>query len=104
MALNGATVIDGPELVWADDFKELWPSADSEGYTTRKWDMYDQYQNTVIDMFRKVQDGTIRIPDREEVIERTKVVIIQDVNSGSNDDKYSTYPSLFEGLYRMPGA
>ena len=86
MALNGATVIDGPELVWADDFKELWPSADSEGYTTRKWDMYDQYQNTVIDMFRKVQDGTIRIPDREEVIERTKVVIIQDVNSGSNDD------------------
>lgn len=103
MALNGATVIDGPELVWADDFKELWPSADSEGYTTRKWDMYDQYQNTVIDMFRKVQDGTIRIPDRKEVIERTKVVIIQDVNSGSNDDKYSTYPSLFEGLYRMPG-
>ena len=65
--------------------------------------MYDQYQNTVIDMFRKVQDGTIRIPDRKEVIERTKVVIIQDVNSGSNDDKYSTYPSLFEGLYRMPG-
>ncbi len=103
MALNGATVIDGPELVWADDFKELWPSADSEGYTTRKWDMYDQYQNTVIDMFRKVQDGTISIPDRKEVIERTKVVMIQDVNSGSNDDKYSTYPSLFEGLYRMPG-
>ncbi|EKC60101.1 glycosyl hydrolase family 98, partial [human gut metagenome] len=102
MALNGATVIDGPELVWADDFKELWPSADSEGYTTRKWDMYDQYQNTVIDMFRKVQDGTIRIPDRKEVIERTKVVIIQDVNSGSNDDKYSTYPSLLKGFIVCP--
>ena len=53
------------------------------------------------DIFRKVQDGTIRIPSRSEAVERTKVVVIQDVNSGSNDDKYSTYPTLFEGLYRM---
>ena len=101
MALNGATVIDGPELVWADDFKETWGYNDSDGYHVREWDMHDQYQNTVIDMFRKVQDGTVRIPDRKEVIDRTEVVIIQDVNSGSNDDKYSTYPTLFEGLYRM---
>lgn len=101
MALNGATVIDGPELVWADDFKETWGTTDSDGYHVREWAMYDQYQNTVIDIFRKVQDGTIRIPSRAEAIERTKVVVIQDVNSGSNDDKYSTYPTLFEGLYRM---
>ncbi|MEE1397844.1 glycosyl hydrolase family 98 C-terminal domain-containing protein [Ruminococcus sp.] len=53
------------------------------------------------DIFRKVQDGTIRIPSRSEAVERTKVVVIQNVNSGSNDDKYSTYPTLFEGLYRM---
>lgn len=101
MAMNGATVIDGPELVWADDFKEVHGKRDSEGYSIRAWEMYDQYQNTVIDLFRKVQDGSIRIPDRQEVIDRTKVVIIQDVNSGSNDDKYSTYPTLFEGLYRI---
>lgn len=101
MALNGATVIDGPELVWADDFKETWGTTDSDGYHVREWAMYDQYQNTVIDVFRKVQDGTIRIPSRAEAIGRTKVVVIQDVNSGSNDDKYSTYPTLFEGLYRM---
>lgn len=101
MALNGATVIDGPELVWADDFKETWGYNDSEGYHVREWAMYDQYQNTVIDIFRKVQDGTIRIPSRAEAVGRTKVVVIQDVNSGSNDDKYSTYPTLFEGLYRM---
>ncbi len=103
MALNGMTVIDGPELVWTDDFKELWPSKDIEGYNMRGWEMYDQFQNDMMDMFRKVLDGTVRIPTREEVIARTKVAIIQDVNIGSNDNKYSTYPTLFEGLYRMKG-
>lgn len=101
MVKNGATVIDGPELVTVDDFKELWSTKDSDGYTVRNWGMYDQFQNDTLDFFRKVIDGTVRIPNREEVIENTKVVIIQDVNSGSNDNKYSTYPTLFEGLYRM---
>ncbi len=101
MALNGMTVIDGPELVWEDDFKELNPSTDGEGYKMRKWAMYDQFQNDMLDMFRKVLDGSIRIPSRKEAIDRTKVAVVQDVNSGNNDNKYSTYPTLFEGLYRM---
>lgn len=103
MVKNGATVIDGPELVTVDDFKELMATTDSEGYTVRNWGTYDQFQNDTLDFFRKIIDGTVRIPDREEVIENTKVVIIQDVNTGNNDDKYSTYPTLFEGLYRMSG-
>ena len=49
MALNGATVIDGPELIWADDFKETWGYNDSDGYHVREWAMYDQHQNTVIE-------------------------------------------------------
>lgn len=103
MAFNGATIIDGPELVWADDFGETWGGKkDSEGYTCRDWFIRDQYVNPTLDFFRKVIDGTVRIPTRQEVIDRTKVVAIQDVNSGSDHDKYSTYPSLFEGLYRMP--
>lgn len=102
MAFNGATIIDGPELVWADDFGETWGGKkDSEGYTCRDWFIRDQYVNPTLDFFRKVIDGTIRIPTRQEVIDRTKVVIIQDVSSGSDHDKYSTYPSLFEGLYRI---
>lgn len=116
MALNGCTVIDGPELVWADDFMELDPSIDSEGYKSREWAMYDQFQNDMLDLFRKVLDKTIRIPTREEVIDRTKVAIIQDVETASSkfdypdgefrdyafehDAFYSTYPNLFEGLYR----
>ncbi len=104
MVKNGATVIDGPELVWADDFKETFGTTDSDGYHVREWQMYDQYQNDIIDLFRKVQDGSIRIPDREEVVSNTKVVIIQDVEDGAGktwDEPYSTYPTLFEGLYRM---
>lgn len=101
LAFNGATVIDGPELIWTDDFMETNGFTDSDGYRNRQWKMFDQFQNDMIDMFRKIIDGTIRIPTREEVIERTKVAVIQDVNSGSNDNKYSTYPTLFEGLYRM---
>lgn len=103
MALNGMTVIDGPELIWEECFKELWSSTDIEGYQMRRWGMHDQFQNDMIDMFRKIVDGTVRIPSRKEVIDRTKVAIIQDVNQGNNDDKYSTYPTLFEGLYRMDG-
>ncbi len=101
MAMNGMTVIDGPELVWADCVKSLWDGTDSEGYKYRKWDFYDQCKNVNVDLMRKFIDGSIRIPDRKEVIERTKVVVIQDVNSGSNDDKYCSYKTLFEGLYRI---
>lgn len=100
MAMNGMTVIDGPELVWADCVKGLFDGTDSEGYKYRQWDFYDQCKNVNVDLMRKFIDGSLRILDRKEVIDRTKVVIIQDVNSGSNDDKYCSYKTLFEGLYR----
>lgn len=110
LAFNGLTVIDGPELVWNDDLKETNPKTDGEGYQVRNWEMFDQFQNDMIDMFRKVLDGTVRISSRQEVINRTKVAVIQDVttvthpsweNPSSRDDLYSSYPTLFEGLYRM---
>ncbi|MCC8196977.1 MAG: glycosyl hydrolase [Ruminococcus sp.] len=97
---SGATIIDGPELVPDDDFYEDDPTVDDDGYTERQWSSYTQFTNVVTDMFRKIIEGAIRIPTREEVIADTKVVIIQDVESGSDDDMYSTYPSLFEGLYQ----
>lgn len=100
MAMNGMTVIDGPELVWADCVQGLWDGTDADGYKFRRWDFYEQCKNVNVDLMRKFIDGTIRIPDRQEVIDRTKVVIIQDVNTGRDDDKYCTYKTLFEGLYR----
>lgn len=100
-ALNGMTVVDGPELIWVSDFRELPPSVGEDGYAKRGWDTQPEFENVAIDMFRKVLDGTIRIPSREEVVERTKLVIINDVETGSIDEKYSTPATLFEGLYRM---
>ena len=102
-ALNGATVFDGPELIWQDDFYEAKTETDEEGYESRRWAMYDQFVNSCIDFFRKIIDGTIRIPTREEVIARTKVILIQDVEKGNDDTKYCTYPTLFKGLYQQDG-
>ena len=104
MILNGATIIDGPELVWADDFGETWGGVkDSDGYSCRNWYSKDQYVNSTLSFFEKIVDGTFRIPTRQEVIDRTQYVVIQDVNSGNDHAKYSTYETLFEGLYRMSG-
>jgi len=100
-ALNGMTVVDGPELIWVSDFKELPPNVGEDGYVERRWETLPEFENVAVDMFRKVLDGTIRIPDREEVIRRTRLVIIHDVETGSDDEKYSTPNTLFEGLYRM---
>ncbi|MBR2087243.1 MAG: glycosyl hydrolase, partial [Oscillospiraceae bacterium] len=102
MLLNGATIIDGPELVWQDDFREA-DYKSSDGFTVRNWETRDIYVDSTLAFFRKVIDGSVYIPSRQEVIDRTQYVIIQDINSGEDHNKYSTYPSLFEGLYRMPG-
>lgn len=104
MLLNGATIIDGPELIWSDDFGETWGGVkDSEGYSCRNWYTKDQYVNPTLNFFSKIADGTYRIPTRQEVIDRTQFVVIQDNSSGDDHNKYSTYATLFEGLYRMPG-
>lgn len=99
--LTGETVIDGPEIIWLQDIQGLNNGTTSDGYTTRQWGFFSQYSNVILDIFRKILDGTVRIPTRQEVINRTKVVIIQNVNSGSSDNIYSSPQTLFEGLYRM---
>ncbi len=103
LMLYGSTVIDAPELIWTQCFRELSRNSTTEGYTQRRWGTFPQFDNFSIDLFRKVLDGTIRIPTREEVIDRTKVVIVNDVNTGSNDDIYSTPETIFEGHISMDG-
>src|ERR1039457_6583218 len=101
--LTGETVIDAPELIWQQCFREISAGATDNGYTMRRWLTFAQFDNVSVDIFRKILDGTVRIPSRQEVINRTKYVIIADVNSGSSDTVYSSPDSLFEGLYRMDG-
>lgn len=101
--LTGETVIDAPELIWTQCFRETDRVATTDGYMMRNWATFPQFDNVSIDIFRKILDGTVRIPSRREVIDRTKVVIINDINSGTNDEIYSSPQTLFEGLYRMDG-
>lgn len=101
--LTGETVIDGPETIPVNSSREISTATTADGFTTRRWEFYPQFHNISIDLFRKILDGTVRIPTRREVIDRTKVVIVSDVNSGTNQDRYSTPQTLFEGLYRMDG-
>lgn len=98
--LTGQTVIDGPELIMNQCSREISTGTTSDGYTTRQWEFFPQFYNVSMDMFRKVLDGTVRILNRQEVIDRTKLVVVNDVSSGSDQDKYSAPMSLFDGLYR----
>lgn len=101
--LTGMTVIDGPELIWTQCFRETNRVSAGDGFQTRAWATYPQFDNMSVDLFRKVLDGTVRIPTRREIIDRSKVVVINDVNSGNANNIYSSPQTMFEGLYRMDG-
>ncbi|WP_114778513.1 glycoside hydrolase family 98 domain-containing protein [Botryobacter ruber] len=103
MMLTGATMLDGPELIWTQCFRETNRIPTTDGYMTRNWETFPQFINVTVDIFRKILDGTVRIPTRQEVIDRTKYVVVKDVNTGSSDLVYSSPETLFEGLYRMDG-
>ena len=97
---NGGAVWDGPELIWTEDFQNLDDSTVG-GYTQRNWGHFPGFDNVWIDMFRKIIDGTMYIPTREEVVGETKYVIINDITSGSDEDKYATWGDLYDGLYKQ---
>lgn len=88
VTLTGQTVLDGPELIWRQDFKEEGLVNAGDGYQTRTWGTFPQFRNINIDLFRKILDGTIRLMTKKEVIERTKIAIIQDIHSGAEIEQY----------------
>lgn len=103
MALNGACVWDGPELIWTECFQNKNNST-VDGYSRRNWGTYPNFDNIWVDMFRKVIDGTIHIASRDEVLARTKVVMKNDV-SAANDatslkiHAYAAPIDLYHDLY-----
>lgn len=98
--VNGGAVWDGPELIWTEDFQNL-NNTTVGGYTRRNWGTFPSFDNAWIDMFRKIIDGTMYIPTREEVVEKTKIVIINNVSSGSDEQKYAAWDNLYDGLYKQ---
>src|SRR5690606_31575091 len=67
------------------------------------FDVFPQFKNVSIDLFRKILDKTVRIPSREEVIARTKIALVNDLSNGTDREKYSSKKELFTGLYAMDG-
>ena len=99
--LTGQTVIDGPELIREECYTEVKETKTADGYTSRTWELYPQFRNISIDMFRKIIEGGIRIPQKREVIDRTGIILIHDINAGNDQQKYTAPSGLYEGLYQM---
>ena len=98
--VNGGAVWDGPELIWTEDFQNLSNST-VDGYTRRNWGTFPNFRGIWLDMFGKIIDGTMYIPSREEVLEKTKVVIRNDISSGNDEQKYAAWGDLYDGLYKQ---
>lgn len=93
--VNGGAVWDGPELIWTEDFKNTYDTT-VDGYTRRNWTTFDNFNGIWLDMWRRIIDGTMYIPTREEVVAKTKVALVHDA---SNDFKVPD--ALYDGLYKV---
>lgn len=92
--VNGGAVWDGPELIWDGAcFRNEW-DATVDGYSCRRWSQFDDFKGIWLDMWRKVIDGTMYIPTREEVLAKTKAVIVHD-----GTDDFKVPDNLYNGLY-----
>ena len=101
MGVNGAAVWDGPELTWREECFHEVNQTTVNGYNRRNWEPFKNFRGVWTDMFRKVLDGTIYIPTREEIVGKTRIVVINDKTSGSDEEKYATWGSLYDGLYKQ---
>lgn len=109
MLLTGQTVIDGPELTWQQATKTFFVQNSGE-YKTRQGGLFPHLENTYLDFFRRIVNGELRILTRQEVIERTKVCVLNDIKPDASESidgnpvkrtAYVTPKTLFDGLYRQ---
>ncbi|MBR5803908.1 MAG: glycosyl hydrolase family 98 [Bacteroidaceae bacterium] len=98
--VNGGAVWDGPELIWTEDFQNL-SNTTVDGYSRRNWGTFPSFRGGWIDMFRKIIDGTMRIPSRKEVVENTKIVVVNDINNSDYEQSYAAWGDLYDGLYKQ---
>ena len=94
--VNGGAVWDGPELIWTEDFKGPSESTTSDGYKRKSWTTFANFKGIWIDMWRRIIDGTMYIPTREEVVAKTKAVLIHDA-----EDDFKVPDALYDGLYKQ---
>ena len=92
--VNGGAVWDGPELIWSGECFTGLSDSQVDGYTRRNWGTFDNFKGIWVDMWRKIINGTMYIPTREEVVAKTKIVVI---NDKAND--YTAWDDLYDGVY-----
>lgn len=103
--VNGGAVWDGPETIPTECVIVENDTQTSDGYMRHNWNFFPGFRNVWIDMWRKVIDGTLYIPTREEVLGKTKIVVINDITSAANDNlgenRYAGWQDLYDGLYKQ---
>ena len=99
--VNGGAVWDGPELTWREECFHEVSQTTVDGYKRRVWERFDNMNGVWNDIFLKILDGTMYIPTREEVVGKQKIVIINNITSGSDEDMYATWADLYDGIYKQ---
>ena len=95
--VNGGAVWDGPELIWREEcFLNQYDST-VDGYTRRNWATSPHFKGIWLEMWRRIIDGTMYIPSREEVVNKTKIVVVNDISSGY--ESYTSWDDLYNGVY-----
>ena len=94
--VNGGAVWDGPELIWSGECFQNQSNSTVEGYTRRNWTTFPNFRGIWLDMFREVINGTMYIPSREEILNKTKIVVIND-----KADDYTAWDDLYDNLYKQ---
>lgn len=105
MMMTGQTVQDGPELIWNQCVRATSDVKTEDGYSSRNFEFYPQFPNVYMDVWRKfTTDGVIRIMNRQEVIDSTKIAIYNDIDPNKSQNNWEgrrAHKFLFSGLYAL---
>ncbi len=101
---NGGAVWDGPELIWTECFQNQSNETKqflNTNFSCRRWTTFPGMRNAWLDMFGKIIDGTMYIPTQQEVMEKTKIIVVNNMKSGNNEEMYASWGDLYDGLYKQ---
>ena len=99
MCVNGGAVWDGPELIWREECFLNGQDTNVDGYTRRNWSSSPHFKGIWIEMWRRLIDGTMYIPTREEVVNKTKIVVVNDLDISKGYDSYTSWDDLYNNVY-----
>ena len=99
MCVNGGAVWDGPELIWREECFLNQNDTNVDGYTRRNWATSPHFKGIWLEMWRRLIDGTMYIPTREEVVNKTKIVVVNDLDISKGYDSYTSWDNLYNDVY-----